>query len=313
MSINEFSIHVENPAQQVALYDRIQVWKSATESGTYVDITSNEPAPAQINGSVAGPWTISGQTLNIALNMAAALPVTFTGSDPLSLASVLEQINDVIAGLAEEVPTDTGKIRLTSPISGRQSVLELSGAAAATLGLSTTKTNGTAARLLLSANTEEYLFRDYDGLSTDWYKTRYYSSVTGAVSAFSTPFMAGPGTALGSSHLVTAKIAIADSSGSPIVGRRIIFVPVAAQVKVEGDHNYGVLPSVDRIIMTTDANGRASITLVKGQRLKVFIEGTTFQREFVVPTTDFDVLTVASVEPDPLDIVTTPPMPIRVS
>jgi hypothetical protein len=70
---------------------------------------------------------------------------------------------------------------------------------------------------------------------------------------------------------------------------------------------------VNRIEVFTDQNGRAAVTLVKGQVLKVFIEGTTFQREFTVPTADFDVMTVATSRPDPLSIVETPPMPIRVS
>jgi hypothetical protein len=314
MSIIEFSIHVENPEQISALFDRIQVWRSDTESGVYADITSDDPTSALIDGTVAGPWNLSGQSLTLSLDLAPSQIITFTGTNPLQLATVLAQINAAFPGLAKEVPTDTNKIRLQSANTGTSSAIQMAGAAAATLGLSTTKTNGKAARLLISSNTEDYTFRDYDGLESLWYKTRFYSSTSGAVSDYSASRMGGPGAGLGSQFLVTGKVALATATGDPVVGRRVIFVPVGPQVISDGDgNNYGVLPSVDRITAYTDSNGRASVSLVKGQRLKVFLEGTTFQREFIVPSTDFDILTVASAEPDPLSIVSAPPMPIRVS
>lgn len=314
MSIIEFNIHVDNPGQQLALYDRIQVWRSATENGTYADITADSPTAAFLDGSIAGPWNLNGKAMTVTLNGAVPVTINFSGVDPLPLITVLAQINAVIPGFASEVPNNTGKVRVTSPIVGTQSSILLSGNACAVFGIATTKTNGLGARPLLVEVTEDYDFRDYDGDSTFWYKTRFYSSITGRVSSYSTPAQYGVGSALTGSLVVTGKVALSDASGKPVVGRRIIFVPVSPQIVADGSgNNYGVLPSVERIEITTDANGRASVTLVKGQRLKVFLEGTTFQREFIVPTTDFDILTVASTQPDPLNIVTTPPFPIRVS
>lgn len=314
MSIVEFSIHIDKPILQVALYDRIQVWRSATELGEYTDITSNEPTPATMDGTVPGPWNIDGLSLSIILNNADPKIISFSGNEPIPLVTTLTQINLIIPGLASEIPVDTGKLRLTSSITGTQSVIQISGDAAPALGLTTAHINGKAARPLLSANTEIYLFRDYDGDSTFWYKNRNYNSITGAVSDFSAPRLAGPGSALNGSLVVTGKVALADLSGKPVVGRRVIFVTTGPQVINDGSgNNYGVLPSVDRVVVTTDLNGRASALLVKGQRLKVFLEGTTFQREFIVPSTDFDILEVATVQPDPLDIVTLPPFSIRVS
>lgn len=314
MSIIEFTIHVDNPSQVTALFDRIQVWRSPTENGTFLSITSDDPTPAILDGSIAGGWAVNGQTLSIVLNNADPKNVIFSGVNPIPLIEVLAQINAAIPGFAKEVPTNTGKLRLQSPIAGTQSVIQVTGNAAATLGLSTNKVNGKAARPLISENTEDYNFRDYDGDNAFWYKTRYYSSVTLAVSDFSISRKGGTGTALSGSFLVVGKIALADSTGAPVVGRRVIFVPTGPQVINDGSgNNYGVLPSVDRIVAVTDGNGRASVSLVKGQRLKVFLEGTTFQREFVVPTSDFDILTVASAQPDPLNIVNIPPFAIRVS
>lgn len=318
MSIVEFNIQVENPQQLVALYDRIQVWRSDAEDGTYVDITADEAEAAFFNGTVEGPWAVSGLNLGIRLNGADTVTMTFTGDDPINLIDVLEQINAAYPGLvADEVPTDTGKIRLTSSVEGTQSSINVLGEVGAEtiLGIYTNGlVVGKESRLLLSANTEVYLFRDYSGSDGNWYKVRYYSSETGAVSDFEDPFFPGPGEGLEESYLVVGSLRLVDVFGAPVVGRRIIFVPVAPQVVDMGEGGTAaILPSVDRRTVTTDANGRAEAQLTKNQRLKVFIEGSTFQREFVVPETDFDILSVASVQPDPLDIVQAPPAPIRVS
>ncbi len=321
MAIIEFTIHVDEPQSISALYDRIQVYRSPDEDGDpnpFVIITSApDPSPAIIDGTVEGPWNLNGQSLTLELNGGLPVTVTFTESNPVLLRTVLDKLNAIYPTfapvLASEIPTDTGKVRLTSPVTGTQSILKLSGTAATTLGLSTARTNGKNASLLLSPNTENYLFRDYDGQSTLWYKTRYLNIDTGAVSELSEPFQAGAGTGLSGSAVVTGSVDLADLTGAPIVGRRVIVVPVSSQVVADGGHNYAILPSVDRVVVYTDNNGHATVSLVKGQRVKVFLEGTTFQREFVVPTTDFDIMTVATTKPDPLDIVTTPPMPIRLS
>ncbi len=312
MSIIDFEVHVDNPANVLAIFDRIQIWRATSEEGTYTDITANDPAAAVLDGTVTGPWDLDGLSLTVVLNMAAAQVITFDG-DELSLQDVLEQINNVFTDFALEVPTDTDCVRLISSVLGTQSSIIVSGSAASVLGLPTSKVNGKGARLLLSASTEEYTFRDFDGDISFWYKARYYNSVTGAVSAFSTAQPGGAGTGLSSDLKVTGSLALVAIDGSPIVGRRIIFVPIGTQLIEDSGSNFGILPSVDRVIATTDANGVASLSLVKGQRLKVFLEGTTFQREFVVPDDDFDILEVASAEPDPFSIVVAPPSPIRVS
>ena len=173
MSIVELPIHIDKPILQIALYDHIQVWRSATELGTYVDITSNESTPAILDGTIAGPWNLNGLSLSVILNNADPIVITFSGTNPFPLITLLSQINLVVPGFASEVPTDTNKLRLTSSIVGTQSVIQVSGSAASVLGLVTTHINGKAARPLLSANTEDYLFRDYDGDSTFWYKNIY--------------------------------------------------------------------------------------------------------------------------------------------
>lgn len=319
MAIIEFTIHVENPDEVAAIFDIIEVSRSPDEDGSpvpYSAITAVSATSAILDGTTEGPWNLNGRTLTIVLDNSPPINVVFTESDPVNFQTVRNKLNAVFPAfapaLASEVPTDTGKIRLTSPTTGTQSVLQVSGNAAITLGLTTARANGKNASPLISANTEEYIFRDYDGATTLWYRTRYLSSGTGAASEYSDPFQAGPGVGLPGSSVVTGKVALADATGTPVAGRRVILVPVSSQVLADGSgNNYGVLPSVERIVAVTDQNGRASISLVKGQRMKVLLEGTTFQREFIVPDSDFDILTVASSQPDPLSIAVAPPIPIR--
>ena len=313
MAIVEFTIHVDDPESVVAIFDRIQVWRSATQNGTYTDITANEDVSAQLDGVNYAPWSITGKALTVIADNATPRTIVFAGTDPISLDDVISQINSIFPGLASESTVTSGVIHLQSPITGTGSVLEISGNASAVLGLINAHINGKAGRLLLSSTTEDYVFRDLDASPTYWYKTRYYNAFTGAVSDYSPPQLGGPGAGLTSSTVV-GKIAIVDITGAPIQDRRIILVPTSSQLIDNGSGVFfGILPSVDRIELVTDSFGQASTNLVVGQRLKVFIEGTTFNREFEVPDADFDILSTASTENDPFDIVTVPAMPVRVS
>lgn len=319
MAIIELDIVVEDVENISLLYDRIQLFRSPDQSGSptpFSAITDTDPSSAVLDGSVEGPWSLSGETLSISVDSADAVSVSLTGT--VDLTAVLNSINTVFSylgyQLALEVPSDTNRIRLQSGSKGTQSSLLVSGTAASIIGLSTSKVNGKGASPLLSSNTEKYTIFDFDGSPTYWYKARYINSDTGAASELSDAFLGGDGDGLPDSKLATGRIALSDAAGKPIVGRRIIFVPTGTQVVSDGlGNNYGVLPSVDRIEIFTDYNGRAEVALVKGQRLKVFLEGSSFQREFVVPTSDFDILSVASVQPDPLSIVVIPPIAVRVS
>ena len=56
------------------------------------------------------------------------------------------------------------------------------------------------------------------------------------------------------------------------------------------------------------------MALVRGEKFKVFFEGSNYFREFVVPNVaEFDLLQILSTTPDPFTIVQMPAMPIRLS
>lgn len=322
MSIVTFFVNVPDLEGVLALYDRIQVWRSPDKTGAptaYTEVTtsSSEDTPAILDGSVAGPWNLNGMVLSIAANGADPVSVTFSGTNPFNLETVLEALESLVYVIAEETPTDTNKIRLRTRVAGTASSLLISGTAAAVLGLSTTKVNGKASRIVLTSPTEVYEFSDFDGNVDHWYKTRFSSSVSGATSEFSSPHQGAPDTVLSAGFLTKAIVDLIDGSGRPVVGRRIIFVPVSQSVIEDDTVNFGILAGVERLEAVTDNRGHAEINLVKGHTFRVFFEGTTYQREFVVPdpspATFFDLLTVLSTAADPFSIVQAPPQPIRVS
>jgi len=312
MAVISLDIHVEDLDSVLAIFDKIQVWRSITgELGEYSEITAVASTYAILDGSIEGPWVISSHDLIIYLNNADPITVTFTGTDPLNLADAIRGVNEVIPALATEVPPDTNKLRLISPVLGTGSSIRVEGDAPVDLGLSLVKVNGKAIRISLTSPTTEYNFKDYDGLDNYYYKTRYYNSVTGTVSSFSEPRQGNPEVVIPSSKLSLATISLADVAGRPIVGRRIIFAPI--QPYLVPTTEYGQIPGFDRVIMSTDQKGHAEMYLIRNVRMRVFIEGTSYNREFIVPDADnFDVLFVASTDPDPFSIVSKPALPIRV-
>jgi hypothetical protein len=315
MAIVSFEVVVDDIQAALAFYDVIQVWRSPDQSGSpvpYVEITAASPEPAIIDSSI-GPWTLDGQSLGVSLSGADLVSVVFSGTDLLDLQSVIDQINEVIPGFASESGEDTGRLRLTSPITGTGASILLIGNAATTMSLLTTKVNGKGARLGLVSTNTTYLVRDFDGSLSYWYKTRFYSTKTKATSAFSSPRQGASTTAVSESFTSVAKVNLADGSGAPVAGRRIIFVPVSVRVvDVGGGTLYGAMPGVDRLIITTDDTGHAEMSLIRGASYRVFFEGTTYQREFTVPdSSEFNLLTILSSIPDVFSIVQTPPMPIR--
>ncbi len=299
----------------LALYDRIQYWRSTSgQSGLYSEITSEDGSPATLLGTASAPFTLNGTSLNISLNNGDPVTVNFTGADPTNIETVVAAINAALpTPIATPSPDDTSKLLLTNPVVGTQSVLLVSGSAAAVLGLSTSSVSGTAPRTVMGNLVGTYKFADYNGDASYWYKSRFYSSVTGILSVFSTPQQGAPAQVLQDASLVNCVVNLSDATGAPIVGRRIVLVLASLQQVSSNAVNYGLLPSGDRIDIITDETGHAQTKLAIGSTIRAFFEGSGFSREFVVPNTDFDLLTVLSTQPDPFTIVQAPPRPIRES
>lgn len=307
-----FDVVVDDLSSVLQLYDRIQVWKSNDgETGTYAEITTDSPEPALLDASAGGPFTVSGLSLSVEINAADPIVVTFSGDDPLPLGLVLDQINLVYPGLATLTPGNL--LRLRSPLPGTGSSLRAFGSALIPLFLSGSIVYGKGARIPIGLSNSSYSFTDLAGVADSYYKTRFYSSVTHGVSAYSDPFTGAPATVLPDSSLVKATANLVNPDGSPVVGRRIIFVPVTSKNVSYNSKLFSMLPGVNRLEMVTDGTGHAEIRLVIGSRIRVFFEGSGYSREFDVPSSNFDLFTVLSTQPDPFSIVQAPPFPIRES
>jgi hypothetical protein len=309
-------IHVDRLDDVLSIFDNIEVHRSIVgSSGPYYEITDeNGPLPALIDGTEEGTFTLLGLTLQVSVDGATAVDITFTGTDPFDLATVIAQINAVAADLASEVPTDTDKLRLTSPTTGTgSSLLVTDNAAATALGLSTDKDNGEAARVPMVDPTSDYNFKDLDGLESYFYKTRYSSTFTNTVSGFSEPRQGSVDTVIPLANLSKATMWLTTGDGKPVVARCIRIVPMDVKNIAAGD--YWVVPGKDaRTVTTTNESGYAEIYLLREATYRVFFEGTDYGREFTVPDqTESDLLALIGTSPDPFDIVQAPPRPIKVS
>ena len=314
MALVSIDIFVDRLGDVLSVFNRVQVHRSiAGVGGPFVEITAATAASAVLDGAVTGTWDLDGLTLELSIDLAAAVPVLFVG-DGLSLASVIAQINEVVAGLASEIPTDTDLLRLTSPSTGTGSAIVVTaGAAATALGLSSTKVNGLASRIALANPTANYKFIDLDGDQTYFYQTRYSSTLTNTVSTFSTPRQGSADTVIPSGQLSLAKAWLITGDGKPVVGRCIVFHP--QQVKQVTGEDYFLIPGFDgRVFVTTNEQGFAQIPLIRGGTYRVIFEGTSYMREVVVPDlSEFDLLPLLGTLPDPFDIAQAPPRPIKVT
>ena len=315
MSLISLDIHVDRLSDVLAIFDRIEVWRSTSGTGgPYSEISdASGPTAAEIDGTTAGPFTLNGLVLDVTVN-GESKPVTFAGTDPLDLASVISQINAVVPGFASELPTDTDILRLTSASTGTgSSILVASNPAATALGLPTTQINGKGSRVTLVGGTTDYQFLDLDGLDSYFYQTRYSSTTSSTVSAFSDPRQGSADVVAPGSELVRAELSLLNGVGKPVVGRCVRFILQVTQAVAATA--YQAIPGVDaNVFVVTTESGFASIDLLKGATYKMIIEGTSFIREFVVPDTGpFDVLALAGTAPDPFDIVQAAPRPIKVT
>lgn len=318
MAVITVDILVNSLEDVLEFFDRIEVHRSITvENGTYVELTDLEgPTAAIIDGSEDGSFNLNGLTLDILLDgEATAESVLFEGTDPIDLATIIEQINEVVPTLASEVPSSTNRLRLTSVMEGTISSITITaGAAATVLGLSSTKVNGKERRITIIDPTTMYQLFDKDGLNEYWYKTRFSNSESVLVSEFSIPHQGGVDSAVPVSQLVKGTIYLVNGLGLPIIGNRLIFIPMIRGVVASTSYN--VIPGFySRAEVLTNGAGYAEANLIRGITYRMILEGTSLVREFVAPLLGdtFDLMTVTGTTPDPYDIAQTPPRPIKMS
>ena len=305
MATIKLKIYVAELVNVMTLYDVIQVQRSTTAppTTTEVDLTADTAQPAELIGTVEGPYTINGKTFVLKVD-GTQVSVTFTSPNPVALPDVVDELNAAFtaAGVNATASDDgTGKLKLETDNSGTQYTLEIiSGSALTDLGFTVgDKDNGEAQHILLVAGTENYEFDDGSGQASYYYRSRFFNTVTGVFSGWSDWELGTTGAAVDAAELIVAKVYLAGLDGVAQADANIVIVNAFDQVKVDG---YGIFGS--SVTLTTDGTGYAETVLVKGSLVDVIFPGTSIVRRVQVPTTgtEFDLLDDSLVVDDQLEI-----------
>lgn len=299
-----------DPDAALVLFDRIEVHRSESGvGGPYIEITAPASAPALLTGTVGGPLqfvNVLGLDLDLELNEAVVPTINFTVAAPATIAQVAAFISSLsIAGLVAGLDLD-GKLALSTSLTGTGATLKTpSGTALTELGFAVDQfDNGENPRIILASGVFSYPFTDQSGDETNFYKTRFVSSVSGATSDFSDPQQGTTGTIISAANLVTAKVVLVNVDGSADEGVEVILQELKTPLSIEGATAIG-----RRKILTTDALGRAETLLIRGSLIEFAIAGTSIARRITVPDataapTEFDLLDATLETEDTFGIFT---------
>ena len=301
MAVIKIKIFVPEIANVLSQFDSIQVQRS--EAGSpYSDalaITDDSPVAPVLVGTAEGPFTVQGLDLKLKVNGGAEQSVTFTAADPTSIDNIIAEISGAITGLVAD--SDGGKLRLTGNTTGTAGTLEITGGTAlAALGFTTgDKDNGEDQHITLSAGVDEYEYDDGSGAASFWYRTRFYNVTSQTYSSWSDWVQGTTGSAISASLLIVGKIKLSDIDGTVMVGSKVTISNVWHPLIADGYFVSGKSKQIE-----TDGTGSAELTLIKGSRVDVIIEGTSFVRRIQVPDTgtEFDLMDPSLVLDDPFQI-----------
>lgn len=300
----QLSILVGNVADLISLgYTYIEVHQSKDQGNSYKEITASTPQAAVLDSLAASTtFRMGGRLLKLKVNGMAEQSISFSSLiDNWTPTQVANRINEVVVGIATVVDS---KVRLTSPTTGRAGSIEITYVDASDLGWSEQIEYGLAVRLFLISGTLSYLFPDVAGTASDLYKWRYSANGSSPISDFS-PVVSNqtaPGISAGSLSVGTAKFYGAD--GKPKKTRILVVTDSVPQGLS------GVFVVRDQPIpIDSGDDGFLQLTVIRGAKIRVAIEGTAYVREFVVPdAASFDLLTVMATAVDPFTVQTTPPV-----
>lgn len=301
MAVIKIKIFVPEIANVLLQFDSIQVQRS--EAGSpYADakgITDDSAVAPVLVGTEEGPFTLQGTDLKLKVNGGAEQSVTFTAADPISIANVIAEITGAITGLVAD--SDGGKLRLTGTTTGTAGTLEITGGTSlAALGFTLgVKDNGEDQHITLTAGVDEYEYDDGSGAASYWYRTRFYNTANQTYSSWSDWVQGTTGSAITASLLIVGKIKLADIDGTVMVGKKITISNVWYPKIADGYFISGKSKQIE-----TDGTGGAELTLIKGSRVDVIIEGTSFVRRIQVPDTgtEFDLMEPSLQLDDPFQI-----------
>lgn len=303
MSVITIKIYVPELTSVLSLYDRIAIQRSEDGPPNYadaVDIAATSPTHAELVGTEESVFPgLHGTQLKMKVDLGPERTITFTGTDPVSIEEVLREVLAAIPGIT--AVNTGGKLDMATVSTGTAAVLEItSGTALTILGFTAgQKINGQSFAPQMTTGVDTYTFLDESGLVTNYYRTRYYNSVSEEYSSYSDWVLGSTGTVIDTDLLITGTIKMANIDGTALVGHMITVVNVFSPLISGG---YFLAGSNKAVV--TDGTGQAQIVLVKGSTVDVVLEGTSIIRRITVPSTGttFDLLDPTLQTDDPFGI-----------
>jgi hypothetical protein len=297
-------IYVSDLANVMSLYDVIQVQRTVTTppAVTPEDLTADVAEPAELVGTLEGPYAINGRVLSFKVN-GTLIDVTFTSPDPVAIPDVVDEVNAALtlASLPATASNDSGKLKLETDDNGTQFTLEIvSGGALSELGFTVgQKSNGKASHTTLQVGVDSYDFVDGSGAASYYYRTRYFNTANDTFSAWSDWIQGTTAAAVDPAQLIIAKVFLSELDGTAQANAKIVITNVFVPSKADG---YGIFGLA--IELETDLTGYAEATLVKGSTVDVIFAGTSIVRRIEVPDvgTEFDLLDDTLVVGDQFEI-----------
>ncbi len=274
MLLQQITILLANITQIIAQgYNQLDIGVSTDQGNSFSRITGNSASFAQITSLPASTtFRMGGHLLKFVLNGGSEVSVSF---DPALDNWTPTQ---VVGGSVLITYNDATDLGFTS---GQLAY-------------------GTDAFITLSGGQKIYTYIDNSGIQNGLYK--YQLSHNGAnpvspFSAFITPSPVSPF----SSSLVVCTATFIGIDGSPVPTSAIFslatpapfYVPPAGSVP-----GYGITNNKPLLVQSDD-QGFLQVLLYKGLTLRVGIEGTSLVREFIVPNTDFDLISALGTASDP--------------
>jgi len=270
-------------------FDLIEVWRSrGTAGGPYEELTAEAWLTARMPraggevSAVTGPVVdVDGKTISFVLKEKDTVLVVLSGTP--TLAGVATQITAQGMGRLRAHVDSDGQLVVETQEPGTGATLRvLPGDATSILGLPMTEPEslvfGHDARIQLLLDVGTYRFTDISGSTAYYYKTRFRSRYTGAVSEFSLPFGVAESLGISPTNLVCGYLNLATLDGKPLVGREVSLSSPFTGESVEDRVLAG-----GALMKPTDHQGHVEFTLVRGQKYTLAIAGTNLAKELVAP------------------------------
>ena len=296
-------IDIPNIGSLIQTYNVLRLERSDNQVlGPFIEITAASATAAVLTGiATATSFNVSGLTLQVSINGGTSTTTTFTGSNPIALSSIISQLNATIGFSAASNVSNT--LRLTSNTTGTNSSIQITGGTAVSiLGFTINQLDiGEDVYIPLVANQTSYQYTDFAGNGNTYYRYRPFSTTatTSPFGSYSSVFQGVASTPLAASSIVTCSVTLLDLKGIPVPNQEISFYSLSPSLIVS---NSNVGSANQTTTLKTDSTGLGQIDLVVGQTLRVVFVGTSFVREFVVPSSDFDLMTLLSTSTDLFDV-----------